>query len=523
MATRLRDTDRERLLAQEEGVVRKEHRGRLRVALCYPNTYHVGMSNLGLQTVYHLFNSLPDVVCERAFHPDEETRRGPIRALESNTALGEFDIVAFSLAYELDAANLVRMLTSSGIPARAAERSDRDPIVLVGGAFPTYNPEPIASIADACAIGEAEEMVPEIAAAMESGGRKQALDQLAHVEGLYLPDRCEIRCDASGNPVEIAGPSVTRRHTADLNAFPTHTRIFTRHSEFGHMFLLETARGCGRGCRFCAADHAFRPARRRSADVLLESARWGLQHRDTVGLVAPSVTDHKQIDEICERIAGLGGKIAIASVRADSVTETVLRVLAESGTRTITMAPEAGLQRLRDVIGKRIGEEDYFRAAGLARSLGIRRLKLYFMIGLPTETEEDVRTIADFVRRLRAQAKFEQITVACAAFVPKPRTPWEREAMQPVKETRRKLQLVRESLAGERWVRFAFESARSSFIQAALSRGDRRLGEVLVRVSETKGSASDWLAAFKSCGLDAEKFALRARDRTEPLPWALAH
>lgn len=517
----LRDRNREWLLSQEEGAVRKEHRARLRVALCYANTYHVGMSSLGLQTVYHLFNSVPDVVCERAFYPEDGRQRGPIRTLESGTPLGEFDLVAFSLSFELDAARLVRMLIRSGIPARAAERTDRDPIVLVGGAVPTYNPEPIALIADVCAVGEAEEMVPEIGAATGSRGRRATLDELAQLEGLYIAHNYDLRYGDKGSLREVSGPRVVARHTADLDSFPTHTRVFTRHSEFGHMFLLETARGCGRGCRFCVADHAFRPARRRSLPSLLASAEGGLQKRRIVGLVAPSVTDHRQIDELCEGIMGLGGKISIASVRADSISETVLRALAASGARTITMAPEAGTQRLRDVIGKRISEADYLRAAQRAASLGIRRLKLYFMVGLPTETDDDVASVAELVRRIRAEAGLEQVTVACAALVPKPKTPWEREAMQPVRETRRKLQMVRDALAGERWVRFAFESARSSFIQAALSRGDRRLGEVLIRVSETAGTTSDWLAAFRSCGMDAEALALRARAPGEPLPWDL--
>jgi len=517
----VRDRNREWLLSQEEGAVHKEHRGRVRVALCYPNTYYVGMSSLGLQTVYHLFNSVPHVVCERAFFPEGGRQRGPIRALESDTPLNEFDLVAFSLSFELDAANIVRMLTSSGIPARAAERTDRDPVVLVGGAVPTYNPEPIALIADASAVGEAEEMIPDIATALASPGRQAILEQMARVEGLYVSRNYTVRYGAEGSPAEVSGPRVVPRHTADLDSYPTHTRVFTRHSEFGHMFLLEAARGCGRGCRFCVADHAFRPPRRRSLQSLLASAEEGLRRRPVVGLVAPSVTDHRQIDELCSGIMGLGGRISIASVRADSVTETVLRALAASGARMITMAPEAGTQRLRDVIGKRISEADYLRAARLAGSLGIKRLKLYFMVGLPTETDEDVACIAQLARRIRDEAGLEQVTVACAALVPKPKTPWEREAMQPVKDTRRKLQMIRAGLAGERWARFAFESARSSLIQAALSRGDRRVGEVVVRVGETPRAASDWLAAFKSCGLDVEALALRARAPGEPLPWDL--
>jgi radical SAM superfamily enzyme YgiQ (UPF0313 family) len=507
------------------------------------------MSSLGFHTVYHEFNSLPGVVCERAFFPESGRISRAIRTLESDTPLPSFDVVAFSVAYEMDLVRMVQMLSASGIPPCAADRNDRHPLVLAGGPCPTFNPEPIADIVDACAVGEGEEIIPDIVDAVcRSASCPDRLAALAQIEGVYVPGMYRVSHDPSGcvARVEAKAPApfhVKRRYLKDLDSKPTHTRIFTNHTEFGRMFLLETARGCGRGCRFCVADHAFRPPRRRSLDSLLKSAEGGLRYRDTIGLLAPSVTDHRHIDELAEGILKMGGKISVASLRADSVTETVLRCLAESGAKTITIAPEAGTQRLRDVIGKRISEEQYMQAARMASRLGIKRVKLYFMVGLPTETEEDVGSIGDFVRRLRTEGRLEQVTVSCAAFVPKPKTPWERHEMMPTNELRHRLGIIRSALSKERWARLAFEGLRESFLQAVLSRGDRRLGQVLISVAQTPGNQADWREAFSSCGpstgslrlrsgqagspraesrggLDPAWFALRQRQPDEVLPWA---
>lgn len=514
-------------LEAEIGAVRKERGGRLRIALCYANTYHVGMSNLGLQTLYGLLNDRRDVVCERAFHPDPEDlrdlqrRRLPLTSMETQTPLGEFEVIAFSISFELDLLKAARMLALSGIPARAAQRDAHHPLVIAGGAAPTINPEPLAAIADAIAIGEGEMMLAPLVEALKAGNKQAALRQLSAVPGAYVPSYYEARYD-DGVQALLAGNApgqIPRAVTPDLDAWPTHSRVLTDETEFGHMFLMEISRGCGRGCSFCAADRIYRPVRLRSRQALLETARAGLKVREMVGLIAAAVSDYPHVDELCQGILAEGGRVAVASLRADSATPELVDALAASKVQTITLAPEAATERLRRAVHKFIRDEDYLRTARLAAERGIRRLRLYFIVGLPTETEDDVHAIPAFVRALRKESGMGRVTVSAGPFVPKPHTPLERAPMLPVAEARRRMGIIRRGLAGEPWAEISLESANEAFIQAVLSRGDRRVGEVACRVAETRGGFGDWLAAFREEGLDPEGFALRERPHDEPLPW----
>jgi radical SAM superfamily enzyme YgiQ (UPF0313 family) len=536
MADRLRRTI-ERRLAYEVGEVRKDHGGRLRVCLVYPNTYGVGMSSLGFQTIYHLLNSDAQVVCERAFVPDREdladlTRTGSaVVSYESQTPLGQFDLIAFSVSYELDYTGVARMLRLARVPTMAEQRGEEHPLVVAGGAAVSINPEPIADLVDAFVIGEGEEAAAELTAVLRvSSQRREALSGLDQLDGVYVPARDKnVAPTGPGRDGDVAPTgtrrdknvaragdgvsastgvrTVTRRYVKDLDAWPTHSRVLTRESEFGDLFLVEVSRGCGRACRFCVTPSCYWPLRWRDMNSVLESARPGMEHRNAIGLVGSAVSDHPQIDEIATRVVGMGARLSVSSLRADSVSDALIRALATSGVRSITIAPEAGSERLRDAIGKGIADDEVLDALARASAAGMTEAKLYFMVGLPGETEKDVQAIPAFVRRCIRAAGLSRVTVAAGAFVPKPDTPYEAQGMPPAAELARRLRAVRDELRRERRVRLALESANWGYIEGALSRGDRRLGRVIAAAEEYGGNLAAWRRAFAEADLAPGQFA----------------
>lgn len=527
------------LLTQEQGTVRKDWGGRVAVALVYPNTYAVGMSNLGFQTIYWHLNQLPDVVCERVFLPDpadvEELRRTetPPFSLESLRPLADFDLIGFSVTYEGDYVNTLRLLALAGIPLRAAQRGPRDPLVIMGGVCAFSNPEPLAPFMDLVVVGEGEELVRELIAAWGEGRRDREafLDRAAAIPGVYVPSRYAISYHPEGTiaavlPGDGVPAVVTKRRLADVNRFETMSLVKTPLAEYGHMALLEVGKGCGRGCRFCLEGQVYRPVRHRSVAALGETIAALAKDRANrrLGLVGACVSDYPWLGELLPVIEASGLELSISSLRADSLTPELVAALARGGHRTVTVAPEAGTERLRRAIRKAISDEQLYTACELVRRHGIPNLKTYFMIGQPTETLEDVEAIPDLARRLLERLRvndsagrpFGRLTLSISSFVPKPWTPFQWAPFDGVESLQQKLEIVKRGVRRFSNVRVLHENPREAALQALLARGDRRVGDFLERAAGLDG---DWRRALREWDGDAGFYTMRERGLGEQLPW----
>ncbi len=496
-----------KILAREEGTVRKDWGGRLPIVLIYANTYRLGMSSLAMHSVYRLFNDQPDVVCERAFAGYESALRAdePILSIESQRPLTDFPVIAFTISYEMDYFNAVQLLQRAGIPPLAEDRDESWPLIIAGGPAVYTNPAPLADVFDAFAIGEGEVIVPPLVDALWEAGnapRAEGLHILAQVPGMYVPG--------------VENGPVSRVWLRDLDTLPAITQIYTYDTEFGDRALIEIARGCGRGCRFCMAGYTYRPMREVSLETILAVARHSLKHRDKIGLVSAAVSDHSWIDQIAIELRAMGAKIAIASMRVDPISEPLIRALAESGTQTLTIAPEAGSERMRQVINKPQSDQQLLYAVDLAARYNFPQLKMYFMIGQPTETEADVEAIADLA--LAARARFSRrLTVNATPYVPKAHTAFQWAAMMPVETLDARVKYLERRLqpAG---VAVRSDSPAWAAVEGVLARGDRRLGRVLARMHKT--TLREWERALKAEGLSQEDY-LRERALDESLPWSV--
>ncbi len=486
-------------LAAEEGTIVKDWGGKLPIALVYPNSYYVGMSSLALQSLYLLLNRRPDVAAERVFW----TRQGMPHSVESQQRLGDFGVLAVSLSFELDLLHLVDMLRRAGLPVLAAERDEDAPLVLAGGPVPTANPEVLAPLIDAAFIGEVDSELDRLATVLVETApapRSERRAALAGLPGVYVPDE-------SRTPVQ-------RVWLADLDAWPTHSVVLTPDTEFGDMYLVEISRGCPRGCRFCLAGYIYRPLRQRSVPVILAQAEEGLEHRRTIGLVGAAVSDYRDIDELIAGLRRLGARIAVSSLRVRPLPESLLDALAASGTQTLTLAPEAGPDQLRRTISKGVSREDILAAAERASAHGLPQLKLYFMVGLPGETDDDVLAIVDLVRDIGARFR-RRITVHVTPFVPKPHTPFEREAMAQGTVVDRRIKLLTRCLRPE-GVAVRAEGVSWAQAQGVLARGDRVVGQALAGLEAPTLAA--WRRMLRQAGLNEQEY-LRARSPDEALPW----
>ena len=526
------------LLADEQGTVSKDWGGKVAVALVYPNTYAVGMSNLGFQTIYRHLNALPDVVCERVFLPnpedaDEMRRSGTSPfSLESLRPLADFQMIGFSVTYEGDYINVLRLLAMASIPLRAADRGARDPLVLMGGVCAFSNPEPLAPFMDFVVVGEGEELVVELIAAYRNGDRdrEKLLASLAAMEGIYVPAEYDVAYAADGTLASVAtrgaAPAVvTKRRLRNVNAFETVAAVKTPHAEYGHMALLEVGKGCGRGCRFCLEGQVYRPVRHRSVDALRETvAQMAANGERRVGLVGACVSDYPWIGELLKIVEENGLELSISSLRADSLTEDLVAALARGGHRTLTMAPEAGTERLRRAIRKPITDDQLTTACDLVRAHGIPNLKCYFMIGQPTETSEDVEAIPALAGRMLERLRvldpsgqpFGRLTLSISSFVPKPWTPFQWVGFDGAASLGAKLETIKRGVRRLHNVRVLHENPREAALQALLARGDRRVADFLELAASYEG---DWRRALREWDGDADFYATRERSTDERLPW----
>lgn len=486
------EEDLRRRLEREKNLVENSG-GRLRFALAYPNFYRVGMSNLGVHIIYELLNSRADTTCERFFLSTFDK----LLSLETQTPLNKFQVIGFAISFEPDYFNVVKMLRLGKINLRADERTDLDPILIAGGPCATFNPEPLAEIFDAFIIGEGEEILPPL------------IDKIIATENLPRLERLEKFSQLAGVYVPTFPKKVSRQWVKNLDAKPAHSTILTDDAEF-NMYLVETARGCGRHCRFCMAGYCFRKPRNRSLDVLKNEILSAKKFGKKIGLMGAAISDYPQIDELCKFILGEKLQMSVASFRADSVTENLVKSLAASGLKTLTIAPEVGSEKMRRVINKGITEENIFNAVELGLNAGIKNFRLYFMIGLPFEELSDVEAIANLSARIK---KFcgGRLTLSVNPFVPKPFTPFQWSPFAEKKYLDAAFKILRGELKSVRGVEIISESVKSAEIQAILSRGDRKLSRIILR-SE---SAQEFKKNFD---LDKE-FYLRERDLAEKLPW----
>lgn len=524
-------------LAAEEGYYRYPLGTRLPVALAYPNSYFVGMSNLGLHIIYDLLNKRSDTACERVFLPERksieryEHTRTPLMSVENQLPLQQFAMIAFVLSFEMDYFNVVKMLELGKVRVRAAERGDMDPLVIAGGPCATFNPEPLAAVIDAFVIGEGEVIMPALMdvfyqARSEGVSRQEMLARLARVPGVYVPSLYEHSYDEAGHlqsiaPRENVPAKVSRQWVQDLDAYPAHTVVRTENTEF-NFYLIETARGCGRHCRFCMAGYCFRRPRNRSLGVVTREVKEALQYKKRIGLMGAAISDYPEINELCKDILGEGLSMSVASFRADSVTRELVDSLAESGLKTLTMAPEAGSSRMRAVINKGIEEEHLFNAMDMGLQAGIRHFRLYIMIGLPFETDEDVEAIVDLAGRLKDYMEEHgskgTLTLSVNPFIPKPFTPFQWLPMADKKYVEKAAKVLTQGLRKRKNIIVGVESPKEAFIQGVLARGDRQVGEALLLACENGGSKA-FKRAMKECGLSMDDYLYRERAADELFPW----
>jgi radical SAM superfamily enzyme YgiQ (UPF0313 family) len=527
------------ILAKEVGFVSKPHAGRLRVALAFPNTYFVGMSNLGFQTVYTLFNAEDDIVCERVFLPPKTelaaqlAARAPLVTLESQTPVNDFDIFAFSVSFEWDYTNVVSLLKLAGLKTRAADRTHRDPLVMIGGAVTFVNPEPLAPFADVIAAGEGEALIPPLLAAFKSAAdRDDLLRRLVSERGFYIPAFYDVT-HRDGQAIEAfvpkpgtgAPPTVKKAALKTTDAVdPPASTVFTPDTELGSRFLVEVVRGCANLCRFCWAGYNYLPVRAFPKDRILELARKARPHSKRAGLVSIALCDHPDIEEILTSLVEMGYSISPASLRLDDLTPTILSLLRRSGEKTITIAPETGSDRLRRVINKTVTNDEILAAADMIFESGFENLKLYFMIGLPTESDEDLAAIRELtlqlreimLRHQRGRGHVGRIIGSVNPLVPKPGTAYQWLPMEDDRSIDRKIKRLRSLMADIDNVYFNIKSERHSFYQALLSLGDRRLAPAIEAAERNGGN---WRAAVTEAGIDADFYVFRDRSADPVLPW----
>jgi radical SAM superfamily enzyme YgiQ (UPF0313 family) len=550
-------------LAQEEGYTVKRGAA-LRIALCYPNTHAIGMANLGLHTMYELFNKIPEVSCERVFLPDDfelreyEKSRTPLLSLETQTPVKDFDVVAFSISFETDYLNMARMLQMSQIPVWAKDRNHFHPLVIMGGAASFLNPEPIADFTDVIAVGEGEVLAFQLVDAIfEHGNKEDILLNLAKIgRGFYIPSLYDViynddstvfdyvpkeagvprkvgRALSANNPKEGTLRRAIKRGETELadfllnqDIFCPSTAVWSPKAEIGDRLLVEISRGCSQGCRFCWAGYNYYPPRVVPAKDILAKAREWREKTNKIGLVSTAVCDHPEISTILSELRAMDYRISVSSLRLDQISEELLDALVESKDQQIAVAPETGSDRLRRVINKNLTNDEIVDICGAVFDRGMLTVKLYLMVGLPTETYEDLEEMIVLVERIKdrmleAGKKFGfagKIIPSLNGFVPKPNTPLQWDSICDEKELKNRLKWVCKKLSKIPNVEVRYMSARIAHEQALFSSGDRSIARVIESAARMKGNINE---ALRETGIDASFHTSRNRDYDEFLPWSI--
>lgn len=512
----------------------------LSIALAYPNRYYTGMSNLGFQTVYHLFNAQAATECQRVFLPDpadlKEYQRTntPLFSLEAQKPLRDFDLLAFSVPYENDYPHILQIMDLAKIPLLRRERKETDPLVMAGGAAIFMNPEPLAEFIDFFVIGEIEPIISQLTELLrwqkEKGiPREEALRKLAELEGVYVPQFYEVTYQADGLissfQAQAGVPSrIKRVWLKDLNFYPTLSVRLTPHTELAEMLLAELSRGCSRRCRFCACAHIYHPYRVRSAEQLKEILQKEGEKAQKIGLLGAGISDYGDLIYLGRELLKEQKHLSFSSLRIDALSPELADLIRDSGQKTVTLAPEAGSERMRRIIRKGFSEEKILEAVELLADRGIPNFRLYFMIGLPWEEIGDLREIIELTKKIKhhirkkshGQRSFEKIILSINCFVPKPGTPFQWHPFAEVRELNAKIKLIKKGLAKEAKVAVLTDLPKWAYLQALLARGDRRVGKLLLAAHNLQGS---WTQAYRAVDLNPDFYVLRERRREEILPW----
>lgn len=532
----------EALLSRERGFVKKVWGTGCAVCLAYPNVYRVGMANLGFQTVYKIFNELTSFLCERVFLPaagdgaESAVGAGEMLSLENLRPLRDFDILAFSVSFENDYPSILKMLELGGLPLKAQDRNEKHPLVIGGGIALTLNPEPLADFFDVFVPGEAEEILPAFARSYrqarqkELGRRELLYDLQTQVPGLYIPSLYNVDYLPDGKieriyPLAKGIPQKIKIHSIkNIDAFCTAETVSSPDSEMADMYLVEVNRGCPHLCRFCAAGHVYAPPRFRSRQSILEAVDAGLKLKNKIGLVGTAVSDHPELAEICRYIAERGARAGIGSLRLDRLDEKTAQMLKTGGIETVALAPEAGSQRLRDLLRKGIIEQDIIDAAKMLIEKDILNLRLYFMTGMPSETDEDIDAIIELVKKIQhtavsvthGQKKFRRITLSINQFIPKPRTPFQWCPLADVRVVGRRIRKISQAFRKDKQIRILTGVPKWDFVQALLSLGDRRTGDILLAAHRLGGN---WTRALREVNINPDFYVYRSKGTDEILPW----
>jgi radical SAM superfamily enzyme YgiQ (UPF0313 family) len=532
----------EKVLERETGYVKKVWGTYNTVCLAYPNYYRTGMANLGFQTVYKIFNEQPSFLCERVFLPLPEDEAEYVSgaaemvSLESQKSIVEFDILAFSISFENDYPNVLKMLAFAGIPLLSKKRPEDFPLVIGGGIALTLNPEPLADFFDLFILGEAEEILPQFSRQFEEarhlGYDRQTLlkDLQKQIQGIYVPSLYEVKYSADSKiqaiePREAGLPKKIKINSIkDINAFKTEEVISAPQTEMEDMYLVEVSRGCFHACRFCAASFIYRPARFREGDEIVASIDRGLQKKKKIGLVGTAVSEHPDLIKICEYIVAQNAQAGIGSLRIDRINEKIVDLMKASDIETVALAPEAGSQKMRDVLRKDITEADIINATELLLDKGISNLRLYFMVGLPKEEEQDIDAIIALTKKIQHHAlqyskgkrKFRRITLSINQFIPKPQTPLQWCALADVNDAGKKIKKIVNAFRQDKQIKVIHDVPKWNYVQALLSLGDRRVGEILLAVHNLEGN---WAKALKEVNINPDFYVYRQKSFDEFLPW----